>query len=151
MSPALRPARADDLPALLSIWRRAVERTHDFLQPDDLVAIASHVETAYLPSARLTVAEMPGARLAGFVGGPPGEIEALFVDPAFHRRGVGRALAHHAMAEADEVRLDVNEQNPGAVAFYSSLGFDSVGRSGFDGQGHPYPLVHMLWRRSRDS
>ena len=32
----LRPARPDDTGALVDVWRRAVEATHDFLTPDDV-------------------------------------------------------------------------------------------------------------------
>ena len=43
--------------------------------------------------------------------------------------------------------VDVNEQNPQALAFYKRQGFRIVGRSAQDGQGMPYPLLHMVWQR----
>jgi putative acetyltransferase len=39
--------------------------------------------------------------------------------------------------------VDVNEQNEQALGFYRHLGFEVVGRSPLDGQGKPYPLLHM--------
>ena len=39
-------------------------------------------------------------------------------------------------------------QNPQAQAFYERFGFRVVGRSPLDGQGNPYPLLHMAWRRA---
>lgn len=32
-----------------------------------------------------------------------------------------------------------------ALAFYKQQGFRVVGRSALDGQGNPYPLLHMEW------
>ncbi len=39
--------------------------------------------------------------------------------------------------------LDVNEQNEGAVRFYAARGFAEVGRSPLDGEGRPFPLLHL--------
>lgn len=44
---------------------------------------------------------------------------------------------------------DVNERNPQARGFCERLGFRVRGRSGTDGQGCPYPILHM--RLSADS
>jgi putative acetyltransferase len=38
---------------------------------------------------------------------------------------------------------DVNEQNAQAVGFYEHMGFTRTGRSPLDGQGRPYPLIHL--------
>jgi putative acetyltransferase len=37
----------------------------------------------------------------------------------------------------------VNEQNPEAVGFYLHYGFAQTGRSPLDGEGRPFPLLHM--------
>ena len=42
--------------------------------------------------------------------------------------------------------LDVNEQNPEAIAFYTRRGFEVIGRSETDDAGRPYPLLHMRKR-----
>ena len=60
---------------------------------------------------------------------------------------VGTALLAHAKAAHQQLALDVNEQNPQALAFYKRQGFRIVGRSAQDGQGMPYPLLHMVWQR----
>jgi putative acetyltransferase len=39
--------------------------------------------------------------------------------------------------------VDVNEQNPGAIASYLRLGFRIEGRSEVDGMWLPFPLLHM--------
>ena len=70
------------------------------------------------------------------------ELAALFVDPGQHRSGVGRSLVAHALARGAR-RLSVNEDNPGARAFYERLGFQAVGRAETDDAGRPYPLILM--------
>jgi putative acetyltransferase len=67
----------------------------------------------------------------------------LFVDPVFHGRGVGTALLDHALAIELGVTVDANEQASNALPFYLARGFRIVGRSQSDGEGRPYPLVHL--------
>ncbi|MCY1185657.1 putative N-acetyltransferase YjaB [compost metagenome] len=66
----------------------------------------------------------------------------LFVDPAQHGRGIGRALMEHALAQGAR-SVDVNEQNPQALGFYLRLGFVRHGRSPVDGSGKPFPILHL--------
>ena len=67
----------------------------------------------------------------------------LFIHPNWFRQGVGRALIQYALDNLSASKVDVNEQNPNAIAFYERLGFKRVGRSECDGQGEPFPLIHM--------
>jgi putative acetyltransferase len=158
----LGPGRADELDALHALWLAAVRATHGFLAAGDLEFYSRLVREEYLPGAALTVARDARGTPLGFMGltmeeGPvdaPGDtpgpglcaIDALFVDPAHHRRGVGRALVAHALAQAGpgrRVLVDVNEQNPGGRWFYAALGFVERGRSALDDSGRPYPLLHL--------
>ena len=67
----------------------------------------------------------------------------LFVSPDYVNNGVGRALTKYAIAKQQATKVDVNEQNPKALGFYQRIGFKVVGRSELDGQGKPYPLLHL--------
>ncbi|WP_426310341.1 acetyltransferase [Cellulosimicrobium sp. E-16] len=138
----LRPARPDDTPALVDVWRRAVEATHHFLAPDDVRALEAAVRDEYLAAVDVTVAEVDG-RAAGFVGTVGHRVEMLFVDPDLHGRGIGRVLLAEAGRDHAALELDVNEQNPAALGFYRAQGFVVVGRSATDGQGRPFPLLHL--------
>lgn len=118
-----------------------MEATHGFLTPADIDEI-SHEVAEYLRSeAELWVAEHAGTP-AGFLGRDGEEIAALFVDPALHRSGVGRRLMNHA-ARLGADWLQVNEQNPGARAFYERLGFVAGERTEVDSAGRPFPLLTM--------
>jgi len=47
----------------------------------------------------------------------------LFVDPDYHRRGIGRKLVEEALRRHPDLATDANEQNAAAVAFYERLGW----------------------------
>jgi len=80
----------------------------------------------------------------GFLGYSNATIEALFVDPRYHRTGAGRFLVAHAQSlAAGPLMVDVNEQNDAAIRFYVALGFTVVSRSPTDGGGRPFPIAHM--------
>ncbi|MFY9806821.1 MAG: ribosomal protein S18-alanine N-acetyltransferase [Pseudonocardiaceae bacterium] len=71
--------------------------------------------------------------LIGYVGlariGTEAEIHTLAVDPAHHRRGIGRALLRAVLDHAvgATVFLEVRTDNDSAIRLYRSEGFDVVG------------------------
>lgn len=138
----LRAATVEDRPELVRVWRRAVEATHGFLTRSDVDEIEAEVRTSALPTLTITVALRDGSPV-GWIGVDGTRVEALFVDPAAHREGVGTALLASATASVQQVTLDVNEQNPSALRFYERQGFVQVGRSELDGRGRPFPLLHL--------
>ncbi len=75
-----------------------------------------------------------------------GHMEALFVDPEVRGQGVGAALVRHGLSRQPNMTTDVNEQNGQAVGFYEWMGFRRIGRSLLDGQGRPYPLIHLRYQ-----
>ncbi|MBD3760052.1 acetyltransferase [Rhizorhabdus sp.] len=127
---------------MLAIWRDAVDATHDFLSVEDRAIIDDEV-SAFLPQAPLWVAVDSRNRPIGFMLIDGNHMEALFIDPLWHGKGVGRALVAHGLARTSAMTADVNEQNRQAVGFYERLGFVPIGRSALDGQGSPYPLIHL--------
>jgi putative acetyltransferase len=135
---------------LVTLWERAVRATHRFLREDDILALRPlvAVELASHTPEWWVLALASRAPIA-FLGLTDGTIEALFVDPDYHRRGAGAALVDHAQSlNPGSLSVDVNEQNPGALGFYRALGFTTVGRSSMDGAGRPFPIVHLRRRRS---
>jgi putative acetyltransferase len=50
-----------------------------------------------------------------------------------------------AIEQMNVTELDVNEQNPQALGFYQHQGFVITGRSPLDGQGNPFPLLHLRY------
>lgn len=138
----LRSSRATDGDALVDLWRRAVDATHDFLSADDRQAIDAEV-AGFLPHAPLVVAVDDQDRPQGFMLIDGSHMEALFIDPDVRGTGIGRQLLLHAVARHPQLTTDVNAQNAQAVGFYQRMGFTETGRSPVDSQGRPYPLIHL--------
>jgi putative acetyltransferase len=138
----IRKSGPADGPRVLQIWRDAVTATHHFLQPRDRAAIEHEVEQ-FLPGADLWLAVDRADEPLGFMSLEHGHLEALFVHPHSTGHGVGRTLVEHACGLHSAITTDVNEQNAEAIGFYERLGFVPIGRSDLDGQGRPYPLIHL--------
>ncbi|HEY1073065.1 acetyltransferase [Brevundimonas sp.] len=132
----------------MDIWRAAVDATHDFLAPDDRDAIEAELPS-FFPQAPLLLAVDSSDMPLGFMFLHEGHLEALFVAPDQHGKGIGKALVHKALTAHPGLTVDVNEQNPKALGFYEHLGFERIGRSAQDGQGRPYPLMHLRRRTDR--
>jgi putative acetyltransferase len=141
-----RSTPADGLRAI-EIWRSAVDATHNFLSSKDRKEIEAEV-VAFLPEASLWLAVDEHDVAAGFMLLDGSRMEALFIHSAHRGRGVGRALVEYAMTTSPELETDVNEQNLRALAFYEHMGFKRTGRSERDGQGRPYPLIHLSLKRA---
>jgi putative acetyltransferase len=149
---AIRKSTPADGARVLEIWRRAMDATHDFLTAEDRRDIDAEV-AAFLPGAPLDLAVDENDRPVGFmllVAGhsDDGHLEALFVDPDFRGSGIGRALVEEAVRRCPDLSTDVNEQNLQAAGFYQRLGFERCGRSAIDGQGRPYPLIHLRYAKA---
>ncbi|MDR1359522.1 MAG: GNAT family N-acetyltransferase [Deltaproteobacteria bacterium] len=134
----LNPATAD---ALMEIWESSVRATHAFVGPQQREALRPLVREA-LESLTLYTASEEGAGPDGFAGVDGEILHMLFVRPEKRGRGLGRALLLHAVDRGVR-RVDVNEHNPQAFAFYQRMGFVVISRSNLDGQGNPFPLLHM--------
>ncbi|HZM37450.1 MAG TPA: GNAT family N-acetyltransferase [Burkholderiales bacterium] len=140
----IRAAVPGDYARLLHIWQHSVLATHAFLSAAEIADLVPVVRDVELPKLELWVVcdeQSP----VGFTALSGSKIEALFVAPWFFRRGAGRRLLIHARRLAGtRLTVDVNEQNPGAIAFYESNGFTVIGRSPVDSAGRPFPLLHMI-------
>ncbi len=135
-------AKADHL-KLIEIWESSVRATHDFLAEADLQALKPLILQQYFAAVDLRCAKNAQGEIVGFCGVHDGNIEMLFIAPDARRQGIGAMLAAHAVHVQGVTKVDVNEQNQQALGFYLHIGFKVTGRSAVDGQGKPYPLLHM--------
>lgn len=139
----IRPCRGiEEYPALVAIWRSAVRATHDFLDASDFERIESRLASDYFPAVTIVVADIAGEP-KGFAGVSGSSLEMLFVDDGCRGTGIGTALLSEAISNLGITKVDVNEQNEAAVAFYLRRGFIETGRSDLDADGRPYPTTHL--------
>lgn len=139
----IEQATKADHPVLLEVWEASVRATHDFLAESDLLALKPLILEQYFDAIDLMVARNDAGDIVGFSGVSGGNIEMLFIAPHARGKGVGALLVSHAINTQAATKVDVNEQNEQAVGFYEHIGFSVIGRSPLDGQGKPYPLLHM--------
>ncbi|MCI9172998.1 acetyltransferase [uncultured Duncaniella sp.] len=135
-------ASANDHTRLIEIWESSVKATHDFLAESDFAYYRSRMPE-YLSMVDLYVCRDCDGAALGFMGVAGTMLEMLFVDAGARGKGIGRRLLTHAVTRMGVDKVDVNEQNVQAIGFYERMGFAVTGRSELDGEGRPYPLLHM--------
>ncbi|GGI53550.1 GNAT family N-acetyltransferase [Oxalicibacterium solurbis] len=140
---SIREVSATEFPILIDLWEVSVKATHHFLPAAYIDELRPRLLNEWLPAVTLRAYVDVQNVIRGFIGTYDGKIEMLFIDPAMRSKGIGKALVAHAIAELQCSLVDVNEQNSQAVDFYRHVGFIVIDRSPLDGQGKPYPILHM--------
>ncbi|WP_152398123.1 GNAT family N-acetyltransferase [Paenibacillus cellulositrophicus] len=140
--------REEDHDYLVELWYRAVRETHAFLTETDIAFYRRIVDEQALKHVEVWVEKDDSGVPLGFIGLDGSMVEMLFVDPDRHGQGIGTRLLRYAeQLKGSRLRVDVNEQNDGAYAFYQRYGFVRTGRSELDGSGRPFPLLHLELKR----
>ncbi|MBO9612985.1 MAG: GNAT family N-acetyltransferase [Dyadobacter sp.] len=132
-----------DYPVLLEIWEAAVRATHHFLQEEHIQHFKPLILNQYFDAVDLFCIRDQAGRIVGFAGLSPETIEMLFIHPEYFGKRIGKKLMEYAIKERSIRKVDVNEQNPDALAFYKHLGFEVKSRSPLDGSGLPFPILHL--------
>lgn len=146
MAIEIRACEASDLHTLSAIWFDASLLAHAFLGEARLREQRALIEAVYLPKAETWVACRAGEPV-GFIGLLDSSIGGLFVAPAMHGHGIGRALVEHALALKGALDLEVYADNLDARAFYARLGFDEISRRDEEDEGLPF--ANILMRSAR--
>lgn len=132
-----------DYAALTEVWAAAVKATHGFLREEDFEFYRRRLPADYMPAVDVYALRDAAGRWCAFIGLGEDSVEMLFVRPDMMGRGCGSRLLEFAVAHRRIRKVDVNEQNPRALAFYRRHGFRVVGRDAADGAGKPYPILHL--------
>ncbi|MEH6648630.1 MAG: GNAT family N-acetyltransferase [Motiliproteus sp.] len=123
MTPIIRQYVKQDLADLMSAWENASALAHPFLTAEFQDKVRQDIPSLYLPNADTWVAEVNGV-VVGFVALLGNNVGALFVEPPFHRKGVGKALMDKAQAIHGDLEVEVFKANSLGRAFYSRYGFE---------------------------
>jgi putative acetyltransferase len=132
-----------DFDTLLNVWEASVRATHDFITEDNIQFFKPLVRNEALPSLELRCVRDDNHAPIGFIGISEGKVEMLFIHPDYFAKGLGKRLLEYAIDYMNATELDVNEQNPNALAFYKKMSFVVVGRSELDSTGKSFPTLHM--------
>lgn len=127
---------------LTKIWINSVEKTHLFLEKNDIESISKYVPLALKQISILIVIEEEGIEL-GFLGIEKDKIEMLFLHPDNIGKGFGRELLEYAKENYKITKVSVNEQNPNAIKFYEKMGFIIYERREVDDMGNSFPILDM--------
>ena len=140
--PVIVPTSADQHPQLLELWEKSVRASHHFLNDEQILKIRQQIiQHSYFDQVQLFHVEHQ-QQILGFMGIVGSKLEMLFISPLAFRQGIGSQLLQHALA-LGVTEVNVNEQNPDAIAFYLKHGFEIISRSETDSEGNPYPILHL--------
>ncbi|MCC8422383.1 acetyltransferase [Photorhabdus thracensis] len=143
MNIKIQQAIKTDFSKLAEIWEASVRATHDFLSDENINELRPLILHTYLLTLAVYKAINDKNQIEGFMGVDQNRIEMLFISPDSRGKGIGKALLNFGITELGINELDVNEQNAQGVGFYQHQGFKVFNRSETDGQGNPFPLLHM--------
>ena len=126
MKYVIRPYAPKDLEDILSAWENASRLAHSFLTEEFLKQERVNITELYLPKSETWVVEVD-SRVVGSISLLGNEVGGLFLQPAYHGRGLGRALMLKAVEQRGDLVLDVFEKNRIGRRFYDSFGFVITG------------------------
>lgn len=110
---------------MLLAWETASDLAHPFLTAVFRQTERHNIPAIYLPLADTFVAEQDG-QVVGYIALLKNEVGALFVQPAFHGHGVGRALMDYAKARHPVLEVEVFTANNIGRGFYKQAGFTQL-------------------------
>ncbi|MEQ1963038.1 GNAT family N-acetyltransferase [Xenorhabdus khoisanae] len=139
----IQQATEADFITLIQVWETSVLATHDFLPKAMIETLRPQILNDYLPNLTVYKALDAQHNIVGFISTAQHRVEMLFITPQARGTGVGKMLLEFAIDKLKISELDVNEQNTQGVGFYQHMGFQVFSRSELDGQGNPFPLLHM--------
>ena len=143
MTPPIDTIHKNEYPEVVDVWEASVRATHDFLKEEDIAYFKPLILNSYLDAVELRCVRDSRGQILGFAGVAEGNLEMLFVHPTYRGQQIGKMLLDYAIQHLQVKKVDVNEQNGQALAFYQHFGFEVVGRSDLDSSGKPYPILHM--------
>src|SRR5580658_7975972 len=164
---SIRTATSADIPAITRIYAHAVAHgTASFeLEPPDEAEMTRRQQALLARNFPYIVAELAGA-VAGYAyAGPYRDRRAydwciedsIYVAPELHRKGIGRLLLTHLIAEAE--RRDFRQMlgvigdsaNTASVAVHAAVGFRLIGTFQSIGFKHGRWLDTVLMQRALGS
>ena len=132
----------EDYSDVLKIWEKAVKETHDFFKEED-IEFYKYRMPYYLNHLSLFTYKDAKGKIKGFLGVSKDKVEMLFVESSSIGTGIGKKFMDFVNNNLKINKVDVNEQNKKAIAFFNHLGYKVTGRSEVDKEGKNYPILYL--------
>ena len=143
----IRRIQEPELPAAMELcWRVFLEFEAPDDPPEGVEAFHTYLADTEQVKRLTAFGAWESERLVGVLAAEGSHIALFFVDPAFHRRGVGRGLFQTYLAEGGWDRVTVHS-SPYAVEVYRHLGFSPTAEEQLSPDGIRY--TPMVWEQKR--
>ncbi|WKZ35349.1 MAG: GNAT family N-acetyltransferase [Anaerolineales bacterium] len=146
----IRPYRDDDFEIVTALWFDAMHAAMPKMMKRmgfELEGAREYFRNAVIPENQLWVYELDHMPVA-FLGMQDDFIDRLYVDPKYHRRGIGLALLDHArIYSPDHLWLYTHVANRMARAFFEKNGFVAE-KFGSSPAPESEPDVEYHWRNA---
>ena len=143
----IRRIQEPELPAAMDLcWRVFLEFEAPDYPPEGVEAFCTYLADTKQAKYLTACGTWKNGRLVGVLAAEGSHIALFFVDPAFHRRGVGRGLFQTYLAEGGWDRVTVHS-SPYAVEVYRHLGFSPTAEEQLSPDGIRY--TPMVWEQKR--
>tara|TARA_R110002049_G_scaffold100348_1_gene244337 strand:- start:545 stop:988 length:444 start_codon:yes stop_codon:yes gene_type:complete len=119
----IRKYENSDLDAVLSAWETATRLAHPFMTDAFIAQERKNVAQVYMPNTDTWVVDI-GGKIEGFIALMGNEVGAIFLQPEWHGKGVGKALMDKAQELHGDLEVEVFKENSIGRQFYSRYGFE---------------------------
>ena len=135
MTTLIRQYHNNDLTSVLGSWENASKVAHPFLSTDFMQQERENIPNIYLPNADTWVAEVDKT-VVGFIALIGNEVGAIFVQPEFHGKRIGKALMDKAKTLHSTLEVKVFKKNKIGRKFYQQYGFNFMQESLHEATGN---------------
>ena len=122
MTIAIRQYQSADLEGVLEAWEVATRLAHQFMSDEFIAQERINVANIYIPNTDTWVADLDG-QVQGFIALMGNEVGAIFLQPNYHGRGIGKALMDKAQSLHCDLEVEVFKKNSIGRKFYTDYGF----------------------------
>lgn len=121
----IRSYQDSDLNELIAAWESASELAHPFLSDTFQAQVRKDIPALYLPNADTWVV-VADNHVVGFIALIGNKIGAIFLQPAYHGKKLGKLMMDKAKELHASVEVEVFEKNSIGRNFYSQCGFELI-------------------------
>ena len=121
----IRVFEQHDMDRVLEVWLSASIKAHAFVDASFWQSRMDSMRNVYIPSSVTYVIERQ-SRVVGFYSLLEHQLAALFVDPDFQGKGLGKKLLEHARSLRSPLTLTVYKENTPSCSFYLSQIFTVI-------------------------